>query len=112
MRRVAAVPAPGTAASRPMQLRRVAAVPTPGAAASRPMHLSGALAPPFVDNVVEGWGYLRLLGDTARCHDHVARPSVEDRGEPRKAGTPLTCPGTHFSTFHRPYYCYDPFSNR
>jgi hypothetical protein len=37
---------------------------------------------------------------------------VEERGELGKTGSSPTGADAHFSTLHRPYYDYNPFSNR
>ena len=66
----------------------------------------------YVDNAVEGWGYLRVSGDGPRCHGHSGRRSVDERGELGNIGSTPTSLDAHFSTVHRPYYDYNPFSNR
>ena len=37
---------------------------------------------------------------------------MDERGELGNIGNPPTGPDAHFSTVHRPYYDYNPFSNR
>jgi hypothetical protein len=68
--------------------------------------------PPYVDNAVEGWGYLRVSGDGPRHQHHSGQRSVEEWGELGMiASTPIG-PDARFSTIHRTYYDYNPFSNR